>query len=465
MFRIVNFFLFKYIAYLSAMIFIFISEASAQSLSSSLANAYNNHPLLASERSEERVVTEDIAEALAGWKPVVYLNASIGKSLDTTTTNTTSKTNSNLPISMGVVLEQKIYDAGKTNQNIKIANANFEMSKSKLMMIENEVLLQAAIAYFDLLKELDLLSIAKKNKEVINRQLEATKDRFDVGDLTITDVSQAEARLSDASANLVKAEADLNSAKAIFFSDTGLEAEDIFYPEAMPVIPLNLQGIMESVKSGNANIAFARKSKDLAEEELKLVLKEMSMTVDFKARANQAYDPNTFFEEQRYFDVSANMKLPLYKGGKDKANIRKYREKIIKSNSNISNILREESEKAMIIWNKIQSLNSQVISFKASILANEIALEGVVQEENVGARTVLDVLDAENELFRAKANLIKANTSLYIASYQIIEVTGNMNAKYLNLPVTTFHDSNKYYNKVKGLSAEGKSILDILNIN
>ena len=83
MFRIVNFFLFKYIAYLSAMIFIFISEASAQSLSSSLANAYNNHPLLASERSEERVVTEDIAEALAGWKPVVYLDASIGKSLET----------------------------------------------------------------------------------------------------------------------------------------------------------------------------------------------------------------------------------------------------------------------------------------------------------------------------------------------------------------------------------------------
>ena len=119
----------------------------------------------------------------------------------------------------------------------------------------------------------------------------------------------------------------------------------------------------------------------------------------------------------------------------------------------------------MILWNKIQSLNSQVISFKASILANEIALEGVVQEENVGARTVLDVLDAENELFRAKANLIKANTSLYIASYQIIEVTGNMNAKYLNLPVTSLHDSNEYYNKVKGFSGEGKSILDILNIN
>ena len=451
MFSTVKFFRFKCISnlvYLSFMMFILLSEVNAQSLSTSLANAYSNHPLLLSERAEERVVTEDIAEALSGWNPVVYLDSSIGKSLDTTKTSTTTKTNSNLPISMGIVVEQKIYDGGKTNQNIKVADANYIISQSKQMVLENKVLLNAAISYFNLLKDLDLLDIAKKNKEVINRQLEATKDRFDVGDLTITDVSQAEARLSDASANLVKAEADLNIAKAVFFSDTGLDSEDIFYPEEMPILPLSLQDLIDSVKNANPNIIYAKNNRIMAEEELNLALTDMSMTIDLRARANQAYDPNTFFEEQRYFDVSANLKVPLYKGGKDKSNIRKFREKLTKSNYNMNNTLREESEKAMIIWNKIQSLNSQIISFKSSILANKIALEGVVQEENVGARTVIDVLDAENELFRAKANLIKAKTNLYIASYEILEVTGNMNAKYLNLPVSTFHDSNAYYNKV-----------------
>ena len=451
MFVIVKNFRFKYISnltYLSLMIFMFLSEVNAQSLSSSLANAYSNHPLLFAERTEERVATEGVAEALSGWNPIVYLDATLGKSLVTTKTSTTTKTDSNLPISMGVVVEQKIYDGGKTNQNIKIADANFISSKTKLMIIENEVLLKAAIAYFDLLKELDLLDIAKKNKEVISRQLEATKDRFDVGDLTITDVSQAEARFSDASANLDKAEADFNIARAVFYSDTGLDPEDVYYPKIMPVLPLKLQGVIDSVKKANPNIMHAKKIKIIAEEQLNLALKDMSMTIDLKASANQAYDPNTFFEEQRYFDVSANLKFPLYKGGKDKSNIRKYREMLLKSNANINDALREQSKKAMIIWNQIQSLNSQVISFKASILANEIALEGVVQEENVGARTLIDVLDAENELFMAKANLIKANNSLYIASYQILEVTGNMNAKYLNLPVSAFHDSNEYYNKV-----------------
>ena len=216
----------------------------------------------------------------------------------------------------------------------------------------------------------------------------------------------------------------------------------------MPILPLSLQDLIDSVKNANPNIIYAKNNRIMAEEELNLALTGMSMTIDLRARANQAYDPNTFFEEQRYFDVSANLKVPLYKGGKDKSNIRKFREKLTKSNYNMNNTLREESEKAMIIWNKIQSLNSQIISFKSSILANKIALEGVVQEENVGARTVIDVLDAENELFRAKANLIKAKTNLYIASYEILEVTGNMNAKYLNLPVSTFHDSNAYYNEV-----------------
>jgi len=453
--------------YLLMIIFMFLSELHAQNLSSSLANAYSNHPLLFSERAGERIVSESVAEALSGWKPEVYVDGSLGKSLVITKTNSATKTSSNLPISMGIVVEKKIYDGGKTSQNVKIADTKFTISQSKLMIIENKVLLKAAIAYFNLLKEKDLLTIAKKNKEVIKRQLEATKDRFDVGDLTVTDVSQAEARLSDADANLVKAESDLDTAKAIFFSNIGLEPEDIFYPEVMPILPQNLQALIGDVKAFNPSFIFANKNRILAQEELNLALKEMSLSVDLTASANQAWDPNTFFEEQRYFDISANLKYPLYLGGKDKSNIRKYREKLIKSNSDIDNTLREETEKAMIIWNKIQSLNSQIVAFNASIRANEIALEGVVQEENVGARTVIDVLDAENELFMAKANFIKANTDLFIASYELLGVTGRMNARDLNLPVVSFYDSNEYYNRMKslsgGMNTDSNSLLDLLN--
>ena len=460
-----NNFLLTYI--ITAVLIIYAcSELKAQSLNIALANAYSNHPLLFSERIGERVLSEDVAEALAGWKPQVYIDGSLGKNLVTTKTTTGSDTDNNLPMSVGVVVTKKIYDGGKTNQNIKIADTKLNANNSRLTAIENEVLLAAVKAYFNLLKEQDLLDVAIKNKDVIQRQLEATKDRFDVGDLTITDVSQAEARLSDANANLVRAEADLNSAKAIFFSDVGLEPENIFYPDEMPIIPQNLQSLIDDVKNSNPKVINARQLKLVAEEELKLALKDMSLSVDLKASANQAWDPNTFFEEQRYFDISANIKMPLYKGGKDKANIRKFREKLNKSNANIDDALREEGEKAMLIWNNIESLNSQITAFESSIRANEIALDGVVQEENVGARTVIDVLDAENELFMARANLIRVNINRYIANYELLGVIGGMTARGLGLPVSSFYDSDEYYNKMRALSGNNEtSLLNFLDNN
>ena len=146
----------------------------------------------------------------------------------------------------------------------------------------------------------------------------------------------------------------------------------------------------------------------------------MEPSLDLRATVNQSWDPNTFFEEQRYVDVSANVSWPLYKGGKEESLERKYKQKVIQSKTEIDNAIRLASEKAMIAWNKIESLKSQITAFEASVHANEIALEGVIQEENVGARTIIDVLDAENELFRAKANLIKVNTNMRIASYELL---------------------------------------------
>ena len=443
-----------------------ISKLYAQSFEVALANAYSNHPLLFSERIEGKVVTEEVAEALSGWEPKVYLDGSLGKRLVTTKVKSkSSDTKNNMPVSIGLIVSKKIYDGGKTSQSIKIADAKFKLSQSRLLLIENEVLLDAAISYFNLIEEFSLLDIAIKNNEVIKRQLEATRDRYEVGDLTVTDVSQAEARFSDANANLVKARADLDIAKASFFSDIGIESEKVFYPENLPILPESLEAVMNDISKSNPNIILANNARSLAQQELDLALKEMKPSVDLQASVNQSWDPNTFFEEQRYFDVSANLSWPLYKGGKEKSLIRKYNQKLIKSRTEIDNSIRLTAEEAMIIWNRIQSLKSQITAFESSIHANEVALEGVIQEENVGARTVIDVLDAENELFRARANLIKVNTELYIANYELLALSGKMNARNLNLPVESFYNNLDYYNSVKGGSNNNsnKSLLDLIN--
>lgn len=446
--KIINFFVL-----LISVLFVFLNKVYAQSLDIALAHAYSNHPVLFSETIEGKVVTEDVAEALSGWEPKVYLDGSLGKRLVTTKAKSkSSDTKSNLPISMGMVIEKKIYDGGKTDQSVKIADAKFVLSQSKLLLIENDVLLKGTKSYLNLLKEESLLEIALKNREVISRQLEATKDRYEVGDLTVTDVSQAEARLSDAEANYVRAKSNLDSAQATFYSEIGLEPEDVYFPKMPPKLPKNLQELISKVTVSNPSIVVATSSRKLAEEELKLALKDMEPSLDLRATVNQSWDPNTFFEEQRYVDVSANVSWPLYKGGKEESLERKYKQKVIQSKTEIDNAIRLASEKAMIAWNKIESLKSQITAFEASVHANEIALEGVIQEENVGARTIIDVLDAENELFRAKANLIKVNTNMRIASYELLALAGEMNARTLNLPVENFYNNLEHYNKIKGIS-------------
>ena len=446
--KIINFFVL-----LISVLFVFLNKVYSQSLDIALAHAYSNHPVLFSETIEGKVVTEDVAEALSGWEPKVYLDGSLGKRLVTTKAKSkSSDTKSNLPISMGMVIEKKIYDGGKTDQSVKIADAKFVLSQSKLLLIENDVLLKGTKSYLNLLKEESLLEIALKNREVISRQLEATKDRYEVGDLTVTDVSQAEARLSDAEANYVRAKSNLDSAQATFYSEIGLEPEDVYFPKMPPKLPKNLQELISKVTVSNPSIVVATSSRKLAEEELKLALKDMEPSLDLRATVNQSWDPNTFFEEQRYVDVSANVSWPLYKGGKEESLERKYKQKVIQSKTEIDNAIRLASEKAMIAWNKIESLKSQITAFEASVHANEIALEGVIQEENVGARTIIDVLDAENELFRAKANLIKVNTNMRIASYELLALAGEMNARTLNLPVENFYNNLEHYNKIKGIS-------------
>tara|TARA_B100000686_G_scaffold195220_1_gene202116 strand:+ start:3542 stop:4849 length:1308 start_codon:yes stop_codon:yes gene_type:complete len=430
-----------------------LDKVYAQSLDIALAHAYSNHPALFSETIEGKVITEDVAEALSGWEPKIYLDGSLGKRLVTTKVKSKSgDTKSNLPISLGMVIEKKIYDGGKTNQSVRIADAKFSLSQSKLLLIENDILLKGTKSYLNLLKEISLLEIALKNREVISRQLEATKDRYEVGDLTVTDVSQAEARLSDAEANYVRAKSNLDSAQATFYSDIGLEPENIFYPKILPKLPGNLQDLISQVTASNPSIVLANSSRNLAEEELKLALKDMQPSLDLRATVNQSWDPNTFFEEQRYFDVSANISWPLYKGGKEKSLERKYKQKVIQSKIEIDNAIRLATEKAMIIWNKIESLKSQIMAFEASIHANEIALEGVIQEENVGSRTIIDVLDAENELFRARANLIKVNTNLRVTNYELLALAGEMNARSLSLPVENFYNNLEHYNNIKGTS-------------
>ena len=432
---------------------LFLNQSFAQDINQALAEAYSSHPLLFAERASGRAVAENVTDALSGWRPEVSLSSSIGKKIVTTTASGKSAdTDNNSPVSVGMSIEQTIYDSGQRQEVLNIAESEVLLSQAKLMKVETDVLLDASKAYLNFVKEQSLLKIAKKNVEVVERQLQATKDRFDVGDVTITDVSQAEARLSDAIASLVRSESNLESAKVVYMTTIGKEPLQVSYPNVLPLMPANIEELSDKALSQNPNVVISSYIIETTKSKLNLALKELGPTVSLRASVNQSWDPNTFFEEQRYLDLNAVLSWPLYRGGKEWSNIRRLKEKVRQHTLEKDNFVRLSSEESIKLWNTIERARAEIKAYKSSIYANEVALNGVKEEENVGSRTVIDVLDAENELFRARANLIIAERDFYVYVYALLASIGDLNARSLSLPVDSFYNPEEYYNKVRNAS-------------
>ena len=459
---------FKFFGLLLFLLSLMSYNSFGQDINQALSLAYSSHPLLFAERAASRAASENVTEALSGWRPEVYLDGSLGKKLVTTKTASASEnTDNNTPLSVGMSISQKIYDSGQREQSLKIAESEVLLSQATLMKVENDILLNAAEVYLSLVEERELLGIALKNVQVVERQLQATKDRFEVGDLTITDVAQAEARLSDAKANEISRESNLETAKAIFFSVIGEDSREIFFPKSFPSIPVNTDELIQKARKLNPEVVLLNHAEKVAKLKLSLAMKELGPTVDLKASVNQSWDPNTFFEEQRYFDLSANLSWPLYRGGKEWSKIRRLREKLSQAKAEKDNAVRIANKNSLQLWNSVHSAKAQIDAYQSSIHANKVALDGVIEEEYVGERTVIDVLDAENELFQAQANLIRAKSNLHTYVYRLVSSVGELNARSLQLPVASYYDPEEYYNKVRnswgGLEGEDDSLLDALS--
>ena len=172
---------FKFFSLLLLLLSLMSHNSFGQDINKALASAYSSHPLLFAERAASRAVSENVTEALSGWRPEVYLDGSLGKKLVTTKTASASEdTDNNTPLSVGMSIRQTIYDSGQREQSLKIAESEVLLSQATLMKVENDILLNAAMAYLGLVKEIELLGIALKNVQVVERQLQATKDRFDM---------------------------------------------------------------------------------------------------------------------------------------------------------------------------------------------------------------------------------------------------------------------------------------------
>ncbi len=433
---------------LGVMTFMLESPAGAQSLEEALASAYAGNPTLLAKRAELRATDEGVPQALSEMRPSISAEGSSGFTNNTLSTRTTNRTQSFNPSSASLSVSQSIYSGGQTSAAIASAENSVLAGRAELAGVEQSVLLDAVTAYLNVYRDQAILDLRINNEQVLWRQLEATTDRFEVGEITRTDVHQAEARLAKATADRIQAEGDLVSARATYRNVVGETPGKLNQPTLELNLPKSAEEAIKLAVEQNPDVVSAEFDERASQDNIKEVRGELLPSVDLTGTASRSLNASGNSTSLDTYSAKVTLSVPLYQSGSVYSRLRSARQTATQRRREIDTARRDATETAARAWETLQTSRARIKSFKAQIKASEVALEGVQREASVGSRTVLDVLDAEQELLDAKVSIVSAQRDETIAIFELKSAIGELTARHLSLPIEAY-DSAKHYDEVR----------------
>jgi len=417
-----------------------INDAAAQSLEEALVSAYLTNPDLESQRAALRATDELLPQALAGWRPTLQL----ATSAEYSDINSPAGDGNLGTIANSISVDQNIYAGGETVANTRRAERLIRLERSQLTAAEQDVLLSAVEAYTSLLNDLAVLEFAKQNENRLKRQLQATRDRFEVGEVTRTDVAQAEASLAGAASERVRAAGAIEASKATFRRVVGLEPSSLIPPNALKDLPETEQAAQQLAESFNPNILAGQFNLAAAKEDVSIAESSLYPSLSVNGELTYTDEPSLSVEYQSVASIGATLAIPLYQGGGEYAQVRQNKQTVRQRQSDVDAVYRTVREEVTSAWQALMTAQSSIVSFTEQVRAAEIALDGSRQEALVGQRTTLDVLDQENDLFQAEVDLVGAQRDEIVASYRVKAAIGDLTAQAINLPVTPYNVETNY---------------------
>ena len=421
--------------------------AAAQSLNEALIQTYQSNPTLSAARAELRATNERVPQALSNWRPLVELEGTGGKAYDDNI-RPTGTGDGRSPASGDLVVTQPLYRGGRTVAGTQRAENEVLAQRARLESTEQDVLLSAVTAYADVWRDQSVLALNVNNEQVLDRQLEATQDRFDVGELTRTDVAQSESRLSSATADRIGAEGNLSSSRATFENVIGIYPQQLDQPPLPLELPNSLEAVVSAAESANPGVLATSYDERAALRSVREVEGELLPSVNLQGSVGYQHERSSRTSEGSSAEVLAIVSVPLYQQGSVSSRVRESKQVASQRRLLVREALRQAREDAISAWESLLTARAQIAALQQSVRANEIALEGVRQENAVGARTVLDVLDAEQELLDAQVGLVSAQRDEIVASYQVLSAVGRMTAADLRLG-TAIYDPESDYREVR----------------
>jgi outer membrane protein len=430
----------------------------ADTIEAALVRAYQNNPQLNAQRASVRSTDENVPQALSGYRPKVALTASAGyQYTDTNLTSGGSPTaivrteihGANAPRAAGLTISQTLYNGNQTANKTRAAESQVSGAREGLRVLDEAVLLSAATVYMDYLRDSAIVEVQKSNVRVLEQTLKQTRDRFNVGEVTRTDVAQAEAQLAAGKTQELTAEANLVTTRANFRRIIG--NEPVALAPGSPVdrfLPGTLPSAIELSLIENPNVTAAMYGIDVNFLQVKVNEGALLPTVTLQASVQQSYEQQlTIF---RTFGASAiaQISAPIYQGGAEYSLIRQSKETLAQQRLNLEQVRDQTRANTVTAWGQLVAGKAQVASAQAQVTASEIALNGVREEAKAGQRTTLDVLNAQQALVNARVALVTAQHDRVVASYAVLSAVGRLSPQVLKLPTTTY-DASVHYQQVR----------------
>lgn len=433
-------------------------QSVAQTLPEALSQAYESNPTLRAARAQLRSVNENVPQELSNWRPNVTAGTSAGKRRSETDTNESDSEDNLTPFTANIDVTQPIYRGGRTIAGTERAENEVRAQRESLRSTEQTILLNAATSYTDVWRDQAVLELNISNEDVIGQQLEATGDRFEVGEVTRTDVAQAETRLATAVSDRIAAEGALTASRAVYQEIVGS------FPGTLrtPPVPANLPGSQDEVVAlateNNPDVTSAVFVERAAQKNVRQVKGELYPEVNLVGSLSHQDEVSSSDTETDSASIIAQVSIPIYQQGSVYSRVRAAKQISSQRRVEIEEQRRRAEQIAVSAWEDLQTARAQIRSFESAVASAEIALEGVRQENEVGARTILDILDAEQELLNAQVSLVGAQRDEVVAGYQVLSAIGQLSAREIALPVEVYDveaDYRAVRNKWFGISAPG----------
>lgn len=410
------------------------SGAAADTLPEALASAYATNPQLTLQRAVVRQADELVPVALGAGRPA--LDATLAEQQNGLDFNDNGRTTA-----AGLNINQSLYRGGRTRTAVNAADSRILAARARLRAVEDNVLLAVVTAYADVLRFAQVVELNTSQVRVLGRELQASRDRFEVGDLTRTDVAQSDARLANAQSNLVIAQGQLNTARNAYARVVGRAPVDLAPLPPLPILPGTLGQATDLANANNPSLLAARFDEAAARYDVSSIERERLPSLGVGLGANyQRFDGGggggRFVQQGAFFTQNAAVQLsvPIYQSGIVSARIRSAQAVRSQFMEQIGFVGRQAVETASNAFVSVVTARAVIVASESSVRANTLALEGVTQENQVGTRTVLEVLNAEQELVVARVNLAAARRDEYVAGYTLLAAVGEAEADVLGIP-------------------------------